>query len=434
MVIAAGPGFGGGDPYAAAQLFVGLVVFAAVLALSRQGNRAFSPAMVYLLLGVAAAGLARALGVDWLDPLDDSQAIERISEFAVIIALFGAGLKLDRPLRWARWTSTARLILIVMPLTIAAVAAFGAIAMGLSIGAAIVLGAALSPTDPVLASDVQVGPPGEGREREPEPQFALTSEAGLNDGVAFPFVILGTLIAAEGGTGWFAEWLVADVIYGIGVGVVLGAAAGYLIAVGARWLRDRGWLLAELDGWLSLAAVLAIYGAAELVGAYGFLAAFAGGLGFRRHAMGGESHGRVHAGADTVEKVAELTLVLLLGSLVTSAGLAALGVAGWLLVPLLLFAIRPLATFGAFARSPVPLRERAFIGWFGIRGIGSLYYAAVVVHAGVLDESEAVKVFWSVVVLTAVSILVHGVTAASLTRRIGAAAARDRAAGHRSGN
>lgn len=426
-MIAAGPGFAGGEPYAAAQLFVGLVIFAAVLALSRQGSRAFSPAMVYLLMGVAAAGLARALGVDWLDPVDDSQVIERVSEFAVIVALFGAGLKLDRPLRWARWSSTARLILIVMPLTIAAVAAFGAIAMGLSIGAAIVLGAALSPTDPVLASDVQVGPPGEGKEREP--QFALTSEAGLNDGIAFPFVILGILIAAEGGTGWFSEWLVADVVYGIGVGVGLGAVAGYLIAAGARWLRDRNWLLAEFDGWLSLAAVLAVYGATELVGAYGFLAAFASGLGFRRHAMGGESHGRVHAGADTVEKVTELTLVLLLGSLVTAAGLAAPGVAGWLLVPLLLFAIRPLATLGAFARSSVPLRERAFIGWFGIRGIGSLYYAAVVVHAGVLDESEAVKVFWTVVVLTAVSIMVHGVTAASLTRRVETAAARGRAAG-----
>jgi NhaP-type Na+/H+ or K+/H+ antiporter len=421
-VIAAGPGFAGGEPYAAVQLFIGLVVFAAVLALSRQGNRAFSPAMVYLLLGAAAAGLARALGVDWLDPVDDSQTIERISEFAVIVALFGAGLKLDRPLRWGRWSSTARLILIVMPLTIAAVAAFGAIAMGLSFGAAIVLGAVLSPTDPVLASDVQVGPPGEGQEREP--QFALTSEAGLNDGVAFPFVILGTLIAAEGGTAWFSEWLVADVIYGIGVGVGLGAVAGYMIAAGARWLRDRNWLLAEFDGWLSLAAVLAVYGATELVGAYGFLAAFASGLGFRRHAMGGESHGRVHAGADTVEKVTELTLVLLLGSLVTAAGLAAPGVAGWMLVPLLLFAIRPLATLGAFARSSVPLRERAFIGWFGIRGIGSLYYAAVVVHAGVLEEPEAVKVFWTVVVLTAVSILVHGVTAASLTRRVEAADAR----------
>lgn len=414
---AAGTGLATGDPYAAAQLFVGLAVFAAVVALSRQRNRAFSPAMVYLLMGVIAAALVRALGVAWLRPEEDAQVIERLSEFAVIVALFGAGLKLDRPLRWRDWSSTTRLILIVMPLTIAAVAVFGTAVMGLSIGAAVVLGAALAPTDPVLASDVQVGPPGE-EKREREPQFALTSEAGLNDGIAFPFVILGMLIATEGGTGWLGKWIVADVVYAVAVGIAVGAAGGYVIAAGARWLRVRGWLLAQFDGWLSLAVVLAVYGAVELAGGYGFLAAFVSGLAFRRHEMAVESHGRVHAGAATVEKITELTLVLLLGSLVTWAGLAAPGLAGWLLVPLLLLVIRPLATLAAFARSPATLRERAFIGWFGIRGIGSLYYAAAVIQAGVLAEAEAIRVFWSVVVLTGVSILVHGLSATSLTRRM----------------
>jgi sodium/hydrogen antiporter len=415
--LGADPGLSSGDPYAVGQLFVGLVVFAAVIALSQQHQRAFSPAMVYLVLGAAAAGLVRALGVEWLDPIQDSELIERLAEFAVIIALFGAGLKLDRPLRGRAWGSTVRLIVIVMPLTIAAVAAFGAAAMGLSLGAAVILGAVLAPTDPVLASDVQVGPPGEA-EVEPEPQFALTSEAGVNDGVAFPFVILGVFIAAEGGVGWLPEWLAADVVYAITVGVGLGAAAGYLTAAGAHWLRERNLLLAQFDGWLSLAAVLAVYGATELVGAYGFLAAFAGGLAFRRYELGHESHARVHAGAETVEKITELTLVLLLGSLVTWGGLAAPGVAGWLLVPLLLVVIRPVATLVAFARSRIPVRERAFIGWFGIRGIGSFYYVAAVIHGGLIADAEAVKVFWSVVVLVGVSILVHGVTATSLSRHV----------------
>ncbi len=419
ITFAADPGFSSGDPYALAQLFVGLVVFAAVVALSQQHERAISPAVVYLVLGAVAAGLVRALGVDWLDPIEDAALIERLAEFAVIVALFGAGLRLDRPLRWREWSSTARLILVVMPLTIGAIAAFGTAAMGLSLGAAVILGAVLAPTDPVLASDVQVGPPGE--QEEPEPQFALTSEAGINDGIAFPFIFLGVFIAAEGGTGWMSEWLAADVLYAVVVGIALGAAAGYLTAAGARWLRDRDLLLAQFDGWLSLASVLAVYGATELVGAYGFLAAFAGGLAFRRHELGHESHSRVHAGAETVEKIAELTLVLLLGSLVTFGGLGTPGVAGWLLVPLLLVAIRPLATLAAFARSSVPLRERAFIGWFGIRGIGSFYYAAAVIDSQVLAETEAVKVFWSVVVLVGLSIVAHGLTATSLSRRLGRA-------------
>jgi NhaP-type Na+/H+ or K+/H+ antiporter len=126
----------------------------------------------------------------------------------------------------------------------------------------------------------------------------------------------------------------------------------------------------------------------------------------------------VHAGAETVEKIAELTLVLLLGSLVTLGGLETPGVAGWLLIPLLLVAIRPLATLAAFTRSSVPLRERAFIGWFGIRGIGSFYYAAAIIGGRVLAEIEAVKVVWTVVVLAGISIVAHGLTATSLSRRV----------------
>jgi NhaP-type Na+/H+ or K+/H+ antiporter len=130
----------------------------------------------------------------------------------------------------------------------------------------------------------------------------------------------------------------------------------------------------------------------------------------------------VHAGAETVEKIAELTLVLLLGSLVTLGGLGTPGVAGWLLVPLLLLVIRPIGTLAGFARSSVPLRERAFIGWFGIRGIGSFYYAAAIIDGRVLAEAEAVKVFWSVVVLVGLSIVAHGLTATSLSRRLERAA------------
>jgi NhaP-type Na+/H+ or K+/H+ antiporter len=429
-LLAAERGFSFADPYALGQLFVGVAVLAAVVALSKQHDRPFSPAMVYLVLGSVAAAIVRLLGVDWLDPETDAALIERLAEFAVIIALFAAGLRLDRPLRAGEWHSTWRLIGLVMPLTIAAVAVFGLTAMGLSLGAAVVLGAALAPTDPVLASDVQVGPPGD--EHEPEPQFALTSEAGLNDGLAFPFVFLGLFIAAEGGAGWVAEWFVSDVLYAIGVGLLVGAVGGYVTAAGLRQLRERELLTPQLDGWLSISAVLAIYGATELVGAYGFLAAFAGGLSFRRYERDHEQHLRVHAGADTVEKMSELGLVLLLGSMVTTAGLASPGVAGWLLVPLLLVVIRPLVVLGAFTGSRLPKHERGFIGWFGIRGIGSFYYVAVAIEAAVLTEAEAETVFWTVVVLSGASILVHGLTATPLSRRL-EAAERRAAAGRGSG-
>ncbi|MBK5218762.1 MAG: cation:proton antiporter [Thermoleophilia bacterium] len=177
--------------------------------------------------------------------------MERASEITVVIALFSVGIRLDRRFSWRGWSSTARLIALAMPLTIAAVACFGHLVMGLSWGAAIVLGAILAPTDPVLAGEIQVGPPGEGGEEEP--RFALTSEAGLNDGLAFPFLFLGLLLAGPD-SGWFGDWLAADVVYAIVVGLAIGAVAGWALGAATSALREREWLLAEYDGWLAIGA------------------------------------------------------------------------------------------------------------------------------------------------------------------------------------
>jgi NhaP-type Na+/H+ or K+/H+ antiporter len=409
MFVAASEGFSFADPYAIGLAFGGIVLFTAIWALSSQSQRAFSPAAVYLVLGAVASAGLHLLGVDLLDPVDDALLIEHLAEFAVIVALFGAGLRLDRRFGWQEWRSTFLLIVIVMPVTIIAVAAFANLFMGLSLGAAIILGASLAPTDPVLARDVRVAGPGEGD--GPETHFALTSEAGFNDGLAFPFVFLGIFIAGEGGYSWFTDWLAADVLYAILAGLVLGAIGGRAIGYGSDRLRERGWLKPEFDGWLALASVLSIYGLAEIAGAFGFLAAFAGGLAFRRYEKNHEAHQRVHAGADLAEDITELSMVLIVGSTVTLAGLQAPGIAGWLLVPLLLLVIRPLSVLAAFTGSPVSRRERRLIGWFGIRGIGSFYYAAAAISAGVLTVTEIDKIYWTIIACVGVSIVVHGISA-----------------------
>jgi NhaP-type Na+/H+ or K+/H+ antiporter len=343
--------------------------------------------------------------------------VERLAEFALIVALFSTGLKLDRRLSWREWGSVVRLLGIVMPLTIAAVALFGGLAMGLSLAAAIVLGAALAPTDPVLAGDVGVGPPGEEDEREPH--FAVTAEAGLNDGLAFPFVTLGLFLATEGrGRGWVAEWILADVVYAVAAGVAVGALGGWVLAAGVLRLRAKGLLARELDGWVAVGAVLVLYGAAELAGGLGFLAAFAGGLGFRRYERDHEANERVHQGAEVVEKFSELAAILLLGSMVTLAGWSEVGWAGAALAPLLLFAIRPLTVFVAFVGSGITSRERAFLGWFGVRGVGSLYYAAAAIATGLLAVDEAQSVFWAIAVCVVASIVVHGITGSPFAGRL----------------
>jgi NhaP-type Na+/H+ or K+/H+ antiporter len=419
LPLAADRGFSFADPYAIALAFAGVAVFAAVGALSHQRERAFSASLIYLALGITAATIIDVLGVRWIHPLDDAAVIEHLAEFALIVALFGTGLKLERALDRRMWGSVARLLGIVMPLTIAAVALFGSAVMGLSLGAAIILGAALAPTDPVLAGDVGVGPPGDEEEREPN--FALTAEAGCNDGLAFPFVFLGAFIAAEGGsdwTDWMLEWLAADVLYGVLAGIALGAAGGYVIAASIVRLRQRRLMIHALDGWVAVAAVLLVYGLTEVAGAYGFLAAFAAGVAFRNYEHGHEMNRSVHDGAEVVEKFCELGLILLLGSMVTITGMGEVGATGWLLVATLLLVIRPLATAIAFVGSGTAPRERAFIGWFGVRGIGSLYYVAVALGSGILSVDESRSLFWTVAACVVASIVVHGVTAAPLCRRL----------------
>jgi NhaP-type Na+/H+ or K+/H+ antiporter len=415
MPAAASEGFALGGEHPLLLLLAGVALFAGVVALTREHERPFSSASVYLLVGGLISVALRAADLTVFDPLTDPQLLERLTEVGVIIALFAAGLRLDRRLTWRGWRTPAVLLIVVMPVTIALVALWGALAMGLSAGAAILLGAVLAPTDPVLAKDVSVGPPGE--DREPEPRFALTAEAGLNDGLAFPFVFLGLFVAGDE-QGWFAEWLSADVLYAITVGLAAGAVGGRLIAMVVVRLRGTEWLTSELDGWIAVGATLIVYGATELIGAYGFLAAFTAGLAFRRsHGEDDLSEG-AHHGIETVENVSELALVLLIGTTVTAAGLGQPGLSGWLLVPLLLLLIRPVTTIAALAPLRLPLLERAFIGWFGIRGIGSLYYVAVALGAGVLTMDEATTLYWTVIVCVGVSVIVHGISASPLTREV----------------
>jgi NhaP-type Na+/H+ or K+/H+ antiporter len=421
LMVAAARGFEFADLYALALLGAGVAVLTAVVALSQQSERAFSAAVVYLVMGAAASVGLHAAGTDLLDPFEDTDILEHAAELAVIVAIFSAGIRLDRPLTARGWASTIRLIGVAMPVTITAVTLFAHGLMGLPLGAAIVLGAVLAPTDPVLAGEVQVGPPGS--RDAPEPRFALTSEAGLNDGLAFPFVFLGLFVAASE-PGWALDWLVADVVYAIAIGVLVGALGGLLLADAIAALRRRGLLHAKYEAWLAVATVLAIYGATEILGAYGFLAAFAGGLAFRRRERDDEYHGRVHSGAETIEKVSELALVLLLGSTVTLAGLAEPGLAGWVLAPVLLLVIRPAATILSFWGSALSLPERGFIAWFGVRGIGSFYYAAVAIGAGVLGSADASLIYWTVIICTGVSIIAHGITATPAARVLRARASR----------
>lgn len=346
------------------------------------------------------------------NPIEFPALWEIISELAVIVALFATGMRIDilRPL--TRWRPTWRLLGVAMPLTIAGITATGLIA-GLPLPAALLLGAVLAPTDPILAGDVQVGPPTEGGEHPV--RFALTTEAGLNDGLAFPFVHLAIAVIAGLSFGDVAHWVGYDVVYKIVVGGLIGAGVGWLLArVVFRWPLDNT-LAATGSGVLGLAGVLVCYGAAEAAHGYGFIACFAGGLAFRRTETEHPFHGNLHVFNLAIEHGLTSLLLLMTG--------AALGhyaaLVHWehvLVAGALILVIRPLSAWIALLGTRLAMRERFVTAAFGVRGIGSIYYLAYA--AGVVQVPDVDDLWIIVLVTIAMSSLVHGLSAGAALSQI----------------
>jgi sodium/hydrogen antiporter len=418
-LIARAPGWAWEPGLYEVLLFVGgAVILVGAVLLSVQRGRPFSAALVYLLVGIVGGLVLRVIGVSWYDPVDDAQLFARVAEVAVIVSLFGTGVKLDRPLSWRAWRTTALLLAVAMPLTIAGTALLGAWLVGMAVAGAILLGAVLAPTDPVLADDVQVGGPMD-EEPEDEARFSITAEAGLNDGLAFPFVVLA-LLGYERGLAsldeWWLEWLAADVVFAIGVGLTIGWLAGRLIAAFTYRVIDRGWLANPFDAFVAIGAIFVVYGATELVEGYGFLAVFAAGVSFRRFEDAHEVNRRLHEVSTVIEKLAELTVLLLLGSVLPIGGVLEIGWAVVVVALGLILVVRPLAVLVSLVPSGRPWPERLFIAWFGIRGIGSIYYLGFAFAA--LTPADAQPLFSVVAIAIIASVALHGASAAVLTRRL----------------
>jgi sodium/hydrogen antiporter len=348
------------------------------------------------------------------DPVAAPEIWERAAELCVIIGLFGTGLRIDRLASRDRWRPTWRLLLVAMPLTIAALGVLGWAAAGMTIAGALLLGAVLAPTDPVLAGDVQVGPPHEGGEHPL--RYTLTTEAGLNDGLAFPFVHLAIMIAAAGGLtlGLAGEWLLRDVIYRVAIGTLAGAATGWLLGkLLFDWPRDNA-LSKTQSGVIAFAGVLIAYGLTEVIEGYGFIAAFVAGLALRRVETHDRFHKRLHDFSESLEHTLTALLLVALGA-------ALPGLWPWLdwehaLIGLaLVFIVRPASGMLSLIGTDLRGRQRWVTAFYGVRGIGSIYYLAYAGHHLELTNEETL---WATVAFTIVlSTLVHGVTAGIAVER-----------------
>jgi len=373
----------------------------------------FSLPIVCVAIGSASFGLVSTAS---LHPIANPEVTERLTELVVIVALTGAGLKLDRPLGWANWALTWRLLIIAMPLSILGIALAGHLVLGLGAAAALLLGAALAPTDPVLAADVQVGPPRSGE--EDEVRFTLTAEAGLNDGLAFPFVNLAIAFAAYGVSPgvWTLEWLAKDVVWKLAAGVLVGWALGGALAWLIFRLPPKARLSRTGDGFAALGITFVVYGATELLHGYGFLGVFVAALAIRAAERQHDFHERLHDFAEQTERLLMMVLLVLFGGALAGGLLDQLTWAGGMAVMLILFVVRPAAGMLALIGSAPPRLERGAIAFFGIRGVGSFYYLAYALNQAEFERSSELWSLLGFTVLT--SIIVHGVTVTPAMRHL----------------
>lgn len=374
-------------------------------------------------IGIGAAVFS--LPSVWLRPMpmDYPHIAERFTEFIVIIALMGAGLKLDRAFSWRKWRVTWRLLAITMPLSIGAITLIGGLGLGLSWIAALLLGASLAPTDPVLAADVQVGPPKSGE--EDEVRFGLTSEAGLNDGFAFPFVNLAIALGLSAATGepWARDWVLHSVLWEIAVGVIGGVLIGRLFGWLTFHIPAETKLAQTGDGLIAIAATFVAYGVTEMLNCYGFLAVFVTALTLRRSHRDHEFNRDMHDITEQVERIGMMVLLILFGGALIDGLLAPLGWVEVIAAAAIILVVRPLTGLIGLAGLRADRSEKLTLAFFGIRGVGSFYYLAYALNHMQMAEGERL---WAIVGLVALmSILLHGLTVTPAMRLLDRLHGRD---------
>lgn len=351
------------------------------------------------------------------NPLDNRYLTEKLTELVVIISLMGAGLKIDRPVGWVNWNSTWRLLAISMPITIVAITILGWSFLGLGFASALLLGASLAPTDPVLASDIQVGPPQSGEKSEV--RFALTSEAGLNDGLSFPFVHLAIVVAVASVTGrpWLQDWIVIDVVWRLLAGAGLGWITGKLLGYLTFHLPNRAKLARTGDGFVVLGITCLSYGLIEMAHGYGFVGVFVTALTLRDAERDSGYHANLHDFAEQIERLLMMVVLVCFGAAIAEGSV--FGALNWktvLAALAIIFLVRPLAAWIGLMGSQISAKEKAIISFFGIRGLGSFYYLAYAMGQTSFTRADILWLTVSLVIL--MSVVLHGIAVTPVMRRL----------------
>ncbi|MFS0515232.1 cation:proton antiporter [Nostoc sp. UIC 10607] len=408
------------DIYIIELFVIGLLLLMVTLGSGWISRLPLSFAIIYLLVGILLGPYGLGLIQLRRDEVFNAELLERITELVVIISVFSCGLKIVRPLQLGVWGITARLIVFLMPMSIFALAAVGKLFLGMNWGEAILLGAILAPTDPVLASEVQLTDTND----QDELRFGLTSEGGLNDALAFPFVYFGIHALEDDNWGnWFKEWIAVDLIWAIAAGIVMGIVVAKSIVWIEKRIQKRRPADELMEDFIAISTILLTYSLTEMVNGYGFLAVFVAGLVIQRSYRNPEKPLAQLEFVEQVEKLLEVGTILLLGSILLLQPMLNYAMQSLLVVILLLFVIRPVGVWiSTIGKRPLNSHRRTFhpgtrwlFGWFGIRGVGSLYYLAYAFGHGLKGEA-AEQIAWITYTTIVVSVIIHGISATPLMK------------------
>lgn len=397
------------NDYTWSLLVVGLLLLFVTLGSGWITRLPLSYALIYLVCGVALS----PYGFGLIEVRPETVFLERLTEFVVLISLFSCGLKMNRPLQWWAWSSTVRLIGLVMPISILAIAAIAHWGLGLAWGPGVLLGAILAPTDPVLASEVQLSH----LDDKDELRFGLTSEGGLNDALAFPFVYFGLYwLKDDQWQNWIVKWVLVDEVWAIVAGIATGIAVARGIVLLDRRIQRVRPTDTLMEDFVALSIVLLTYSVAELVHGYGFVAVFVAGMVAQYSYRNPEKKLSQLEFTETIEKLMEVGTILLLGSLLRIEPILKYLPQTLLIAGALFFIIRPVGTWLAMNSERFSVVHRLLFGWFGIRGVGSLYYIAYSLSHG-LKGDLGEQIAWITFTTVVLSVMIHGVTATPLMKR-----------------
>lgn len=394
-------------------IIAGCIALLASILPSLLRRKHFSAPIIYIAIGAA---IYLIYSKNEFHPLEHLDIIKHVTEFVILVALMNAGLRIKEPFSWRTWKYSIRLLVIAMPFTIVAAFFLGWWALGMAPATAMLFGALIAPTDPVLASELQTSEPGQ--DDTSKIRLGLTSEAGINDGLAFPFTYFAIMAFQKGldFKDWAGEWFLHYFVIKIAIGAIMGLVSGWLLYHLVFSISNERTVDKISRGILSVALLLLPYALTEAVGGYGFIAVFLSACMFSNCE---KSQGQMNSLHDFNEELESFVVALIF---ISTGVFIAFNFRIFLKPDIMLVSlgmvliVRPLAGYLSLIKTGLSNFQKFVLSFYGMRGIGSIFYLVYALEAADFKDSE--KLFAITTATIFFSVVIHGISSRSVQKRI----------------